>query len=129
MVKHDLLSLFQQFYEGNLQLDRYNRSFMVLIKKKNNSCNLKSYKPNSLLKCPVKLITKVLAINLQQEITNLVDIDQIGFVRSRCTVDNFIYALDITHCCKLRKKETIALKLDFQKAFDSVSWETLFQLM
>jgi hypothetical protein len=117
LVKPDILNLFQRFYEGNLQLNRNNRSFMVLIKKKNNMCIPESYRPISLLNCPVKLITKVLAIRLQQQMTNLVDTDQTGFVQSRCIADNFIYALDIAQCYKLRKKETIVLKLDFQKSF------------
>jgi hypothetical protein len=76
----------------------------------------------------VKLITKVLAIRLQNHLPSLIDDDQTGFVRSRCIADNFIYVLDLVQCCKTRKKKAIVLKLDFQKAFDTMSWDFLFKI-
>ena len=36
-----------------------------------------------------------------------------------------MYAADLLQSCRLRKTPTIALKLDFKKAFDSVSWVAL----
>jgi hypothetical protein len=76
----------------------------------------------------VKFITKILASRLQHEIKSLVDQDQSGFVRKRCIADNFMYAADIIQCCKQRKRKAIILKLDFTKAFDTISWPCLFQL-
>jgi hypothetical protein len=35
----------------------------------------------------------------------------------------------LVQCCKIRKKKTIVLKLDFRKAFDTVSWDTLLQIL
>jgi hypothetical protein len=61
----------------------------------------------------VKLITKVLAIRLQNHLPKLIDDGQTGFVKSRCIADNFIYGLDSVQCCKIRKKKAIVLKLDF----------------
>jgi hypothetical protein len=77
----------------------------------------------------VKLITKVLATRLQEQLLKLVDLDQTGFVRSRCIEDNFIYAVDLVQTCKQRKKKTIVLKLDFRKAFDTMAWDCLFKLL
>jgi hypothetical protein len=74
------MDLFHQFYDGNSQVERSNRSKIVLIKKKEDSCTLDAYQPISLLNCSVKLITKVLAIWLQSVIQSLVDEDQTGFV-------------------------------------------------
>jgi retron-type reverse transcriptase len=101
----------------------------VLIKKKEDSCTPDAYRPISLLNCSVKLITKVLAIWLQSVIQSLVDEDQTGFVQTRCISDNFLYALDLVQTCKQRKKETIVLKLDFRKAFDTVSWDCIFKTL
>jgi hypothetical protein len=76
----------------------------------------------------VKLITKVLAIRLQNHLPRLIYAYQTGFVRSRCIADNFIYALDLVQCCKIRKKKALVLKLDFRKAFDTISWDFLFKI-
>jgi retron-type reverse transcriptase len=53
----------------------------------------------------------------------------IGFVKARCIADNFIYALDLVQSCKQRKKNTIVLKLDFRKAFDTVSYDCLLEIL
>ena len=39
--------------------------------------------------------------------------------------ENFVYAADTVQTCHKRKVPTVVLKLDFRKAFDTVSWETL----
>jgi hypothetical protein len=68
IVKVDIMNLFHQFYNEEVQLDRNNRSYMVLIKKRDNACTPDAYRPISLLNCPVKLVTKVLALRLQDNI-------------------------------------------------------------
>jgi hypothetical protein len=67
-IKSDIMDLFHQFYDGNYQVERSNRSYIVLIKKKEDSCTPDAYRPISLLNCSFKLITKVLAIRLQSVI-------------------------------------------------------------
>jgi hypothetical protein len=124
IIKSDILNTFSQFYNNQAQLDGNNWSYIVLIKKKDNRCSPEAYRPISLLNCLVKLVTKVLALRLQGLLPKLIDEDQTGFVHSRCIADNFIYAVDLVQCCKLRKKKTIVLKLDFQKAFDTVCWDS-----
>jgi hypothetical protein len=92
-TKVDILNIFHQFYNEDLQLERHNRSYIILIRKKEDSCRPDAYRPISLLNCPVKLVTKVLALRLQDQIQNLIDDDQTGFVHNRCIADNFVYAL------------------------------------
>jgi hypothetical protein len=128
-IKPDIVELFSEFYNNEACLDRNNRSFIILIKKKEDSCTPDAYHPISLLNCMVKLITKVLAARLQNHLPKLIDEDQTGFVKSRCIADNFIYALDLVQCCKIRKKKALVLKLDFRKAFDTVSWDFLFKIL
>jgi hypothetical protein len=40
-----------------------------------------------------------------------------------------MYAMDLVQTCRKRKKKAMILKLDFSKAFDTVSWEALFSIM
>jgi hypothetical protein len=115
------VGLFSEFYNNEARLDRNNHSFIILIKKKEDSCTPDAYRPISLLNCMVKLITKVLAARLQNHLPKLIDEDQTGFVKSRCIANNFIYALNLVQWCKIRKKKALVLKLDFRKEFDTVS--------
>jgi hypothetical protein len=115
------VGLFSEFYNNEARLDRNNHSFIILIKKKEDNCTPDAYRPISLLNCMVKLITKVLAARLQNHLPKLIDEDQTGFVKSRCIANNFIYALNLVQWCKIRKKKALVLKLDFRKAFDTIS--------
>jgi hypothetical protein len=129
IIKNDILKFFDQFYRGELKLQGINRSFMILLRKKENNNEPTNYRPISLLNCTVKWITKILATRLQDKIKLLVDADQSGFVKTRCIADNFMYAMDLVQTCRKRKKKAMILKLDFSKAFDTVSWEALFSIM
>jgi hypothetical protein len=62
---------------------------------------------------------------LQLQIGNLVDLDQTGFIRGRSITENFVYAMELVQCCHKRRVPTLAIKLDFAKAFDTVNWDAL----
>lgn len=66
---------------------------------------------------------------LQPLIPSLIGSDQSGFVQGRCIADNFAYAADLLDSCYKRGCPTIVLKLDFHKAFDCVSWDSLTKIM
>lgn len=66
---------------------------------------------------------------LQRHITDLVAPLQTGFIKGRCITDNFLLATELVQCCLKRRVPTIVLKLDFQKAFDSVVWDALDDIL
>lgn len=70
-------------------------------------------------------IAKVLTTKLQPSIPHLVSSDQTGFIKGCCISENFVYAAELLNYCHSRGAPTIVLKLDFQKAFDSIGWQSL----
>lgn len=76
-----------------------------------------------------KLASKVLANRLQGRIPDLVHSLQSGFLRGRSIVENFALAAEMIQTAHKRKMPIIALKFYFQKAFDSVSWNCLSQVL
>jgi hypothetical protein len=64
ILKPNIMKLFLEFFDGQARLDRNNRSYIVLIKKKEGICTPDAYCPISLLNC-FKLVYKVLALRLQ----------------------------------------------------------------
>jgi hypothetical protein len=70
-----------------------------------------------------------LANRVKPLIPNLIHPDQTGFVSGRNIAENFIYAADIVQSCHKRKAAAIAFKIDFRKAFDSVSWDSLRKIL
>ena len=59
----------------------------------------------------------------------LIDEDQTGFIKNRQSQDNIRKALHIIEQINKEKVSSIILSLDAEKAFDSVRWEFLYQVM
>lgn len=110
-------------------LKRFNRATIVLLPKKDDARTADAFRPISLQNCPIKGIAKVLTNRLKPLIPLLVHGDQTGFISGRCIAENFVYAADIVSSCHKRKAPTMIIKLDFRKAFDSVSWTSLISVL
>lgn len=76
-----------------------------------------------------KIAAKILTTRLQREITELIDMNQTGFLKGRTIAENFVYAAEMLQLCHRRKVPTLVLKLDFAKAFDTVNWNCLMKIM
>lgn len=128
VIRSQVLDLLVHFQQGDVDLERINRSYMVLIPKKVGAMTVDSFRPICLQNCSVKLIAKVLTIRLQKEISGLVDSHQTGFLQGRSIAESFVHAAELIQHCWKRKRPSIALKLDFAKAFDTVNWDGLLRI-
>lgn len=124
-----IFDLFREFYSCNAGLERINRSYLVLLPKKNDARKACDFRPIALQNTTIKSMSKVLTNRLQPLIPQLVSDDQAGFVLGRCISESFAYAADLLHRCYRRHAPTLILKLDFHKAFDCVNWESLFRIL
>jgi mannosylglycoprotein endo-beta-mannosidase len=128
-VRTDVMNLLHAFHSETVQLERLNRSYMVLIPKKPNATEVHAFRPICLQNCSIKTITKILTTRLQTQIKELVDLDQTGFIQGRSITENFVYAMELVQHCHKRRKPTLVIKLDFAKAFDTLSWAALDTVM
>jgi hypothetical protein len=110
-----VFAVFDSFYNGNIDLTRINRPFLVLLPKTDGANNPSLFRPISLQNCIMKAITKVLTTRLHAAIHSLVDADQTGFLSGRRISENIVYAADIIRCCHLRKAPTLVFKIDFKR--------------
>ncbi|CAN6162275.1 unnamed protein product [Urochloa humidicola] len=117
------------FQQGEVELERLNRSYMVLIPKKPGAVAPCDFRPICLQNCSVKIAAKALSTRLQAEIQQLIDLDQTGFIKGRTILDNFVYATELVQVCYKRKAPALVLKLDFAKAFDTVNWTSLIKIL
>jgi hypothetical protein len=86
------------------------------------------FKPITMIHSFAKLISKILALRLAPKLNALLDTNQNTFIRSRTTQDNFNY---VQRAAVLNRKKIpmLLLKLDISKAFDTLSWPFLLELL
>nr|XP_051207036.1 uncharacterized protein LOC127322116 [Lolium perenne] len=128
-VRGSLLRLFENFHSRAAELERINRSHVVLLPKAAGCLSPGSFRPVSLQNCSIKTLCKALTVRLQRQIGRLIDVDQTGFLAGRSISETFVYATELVQTCFCRHAPCVVLKLDFAKAFDSINWASLRKVM
>ena len=98
-----------------------NLAHISLFPNKDTPLELKDFWPISIVHSVPKLASKFLTKRLQAQIPSLIHSLQFGFIKGRAIVENFALAANMIQTAHKTKLPMVALKLDFQKAFDSVS--------
>lgn len=122
--------VFHQFYnlDGG-DLGKINTAMVVLLPKKDGATRLIDYQPISLIHSVAKLIAKVLSIRLSKMIQTIISPAQTTFLKSKCIQDSFLYVQNGVRALHGKKHPALLLKLDITRAFDSISWVYLLELL
>lgn len=129
LLHDDFKRLADEFFDHGVWPRGANASFIALISKVDSPQGLNDFRPISLVNCMYKVISKILAIRLRGVISNIIDDCQSAFVGERNMLDSVLVANEIIHEAKRRKKSSFVLKIDFEKAYDTVDWEFLLYML
>jgi hypothetical protein len=129
LIKNEVRIMFDQFH-GNENLPKPMLAYFVaLIPKINSPLELKDYRPISLLGCLYKLLAKVLARRLARVMDPIISQNQLAFLKGRNLGDGVLVINEIVDFAKKSNFECLILKVDFEKAYDSVDWGFLMYMM
>nr|GEW21570.1 RNA-directed DNA polymerase, eukaryota, reverse transcriptase zinc-binding domain protein [Tanacetum cinerariifolium] len=106
-----------------------NSSFITLILKVPNANMVKDFRPISLIRSLYKIIAKILANHLITVLGTLVNETQSAFVTDRQILDGPFILNELVQWCKKKKKQAMIFKVDFEKAYDSVRWDFLDDIL
>lgn len=118
---------FDQLRSNNLQI--LNSANVVLVPKKEGAEGIGDFRPISLIHGIGKLISKVLALRLQPHMGSLISQAQSALTKKRSIHDNFMYVRNLARKFHQTRTPALLLKLDISKAFDSVRWDYLIDLL
>jgi hypothetical protein len=108
---------------------KLNKSLITLIPKRPDAIEVGNYRPISFVHSFGKLFSKLITNRFRNRLGELVSANQSAFVRGRCLHDNFLLVRQVARKINARKKKGVFLKLDIARAFDSLSWPFLFQVL
>lgn len=129
-VKEDLIqALHQMFSLRATQWNLLNSANVTLIPKKEGAATPADYRPISLMHSVAKIMSKLLANRLAPYLPQLVSHSQSAFIKGRSIHDNFQYVQGAINHFHKAKTAMLFLKLDIAKAFDSVRWEYMLEIM
>ena len=87
------------FENKTLSADQKRGIITLVPKKGKNLCQLKNWHPISLLNVDYKILTKVLAMCLQN-VNKIISTDQVGYITGRYMGTNIRTTADILNYCK-----------------------------
>ena len=121
-IRFILLKLIKSYRENKILNPRQLDGVITCIPKGGKlRNNFKNWRPITLLNSISKFYS--IAERITIILPKLIHSDQKGFINGRFIGENIRITYDIIHECNLQKKNGLILLIDFEKAFDSISWE------
>ncbi|GJS66564.1 putative RNA-directed DNA polymerase, eukaryota, reverse transcriptase zinc-binding domain protein [Tanacetum coccineum] len=128
LLKKDIFKFVDSFLAFGMMPQGANSSFFTLILKVGNPIHIKDFRPISLTSIHYKIIAKILANRLSKVIDKIVSKEQSAFIAGRQILDGPLILSEVINWFKKIKKKMVIFKVDFEKAFDSVSWNPTFEI-
>ncbi|GAU32090.1 hypothetical protein TSUD_152950 [Trifolium subterraneum] len=129
VLKVEIMRFFQEFHLSTKLPSCFSSFFIALIPKVLSPHQVSEFRPISLLGSLYKLLSKVLASRLGTVMDNIISKSQSAFIKGRFLVDGVVVINEVVDLAKRAKEECVIFKVDFEKAYDSVSWNFLNYMM
>ena len=117
------------FEKGQLSVS-LRQSIIICLPKGNKDRSLiKNWRPISLLSVVYKLASGVIADRLKESLNKIISNCQSGFIKGRYISDSTRLIYDALEIAETHKIPGLLMCIDFEKAFDSLSWKFLYKVL
>ena len=129
LVKPDLLAFFSEFFVKGHIPKAFSASFLTLIPKNDHPQGLGEFRPICLIRSVYKILSKVLANRLKKVLHLVISECQSAFLGGRNIHDGVVIVNELVDLAKRKKEGCMLFKVDFEKAYDTVAWSFLFDML
>ena len=117
------------FKKGKLSHSLRQSVIICIPKGKTNRHLLRNWRPISLLCATYKLASTVIATRMKPFIDQIVSKSQTGFLSGRNIAESTRLVYDLIYLTEERNLDGMLLLVDFAKAFDSISWPFIYNIL
>ena len=110
------------FETGSLSVSQKLGILVLLPKGQKDKRHMKNWRPITLLNSYYKIISGCIAERIKPKLEKVVHPDQKGYVPNRYIGEAIRTTYDCLHFAKQKAKPALILLVDFEKAFDSISF-------
>ena len=124
-----LRSLNYGYTKGELSVTQKQGLITCIPKENKPKQFLKNWRPLTLLDTVYKIASGTIANRLKNVLDHIINKDQTGFIKGRSIVENVRIIYDVMKFTEEQKIPGLILLIDFEKAFDSLSWNFLHKCL
>ena len=121
--------MFTELQNNEMKMERLNYGLITLLPKVKEANRIQQYRHICLLNVVYKIFTKFLTLRLEPIMGKIINKCQTGFIKGRNILDGIMSLHEILYDTKVKKKDGLVLKLDFEKSYDKISWKFLFDCL
>ena len=121
--------MFHDLHNGDLPLFNLNFGVITFLPKTQEASKIQQYRPICLLNVSFKIFTKVATIRVNSVADNIISPSQTAFMRGRNILEGVVILHETVHELDRKNQSGVIFKIDFEKAYDKVRWNFLFQML
>ena len=130
LIKNDFMEVINESDEIASLPNSMNMALIRLIfKNRGERCDLKNWRPISLLNVDYKIIAKVITNRFKRIMPLIIETDQSCGVKNRNIYDNLVVVRDAIYYVNNENKQAAILCIDQEKAFDRIEWKYMLGMM
>ncbi|XP_073358143.1 uncharacterized protein [Aegilops tauschii subsp. strangulata] len=129
MVKEIILDLFREFSRGTLDMSRLNYGIISLIPKVPGAADIRQFRPITILNVIFRILAKGYATRAALIAPRIHHPNQSAFTKGRYIVDGILVLYEVIHEVKSKHLRVVFFKIDFHKAYDTVHWSFLWEVL
>jgi hypothetical protein len=129
LIKADLLNMFKDWNNGELDLFRLNFSLLTLIPKEHEAKTIQKFRPIALTNCSFKIFSKCVTNRLGPISEDLIATNQTTFIKGKFILESVVSAHEFIHDAVQKKESGCIFKLDYEKTYDRVDRNFLLKML
>ena len=119
----------QAYKEGGFPVEMNTGVLRLLPKPNKDLLQAASWRPICLQGVDIKIVAKALATRLKEALNDVIHEDQVGFRAGKYIGETLQFIMDLIDEAEKQSLQGFILSLDIEKAFDSVEWPYLDEVL